>query len=142
MTTPSERRALADRVEAGETSREIELAIMNACFVDRKMPFPWVFSIADTDRLGLIVQDIPDPVFIKLPADYVSVRALPRFLTSLDAAHSVMPEGWVVDVKAWTDRVCVVAFREECAMGFANTECAARVAAGLRARAHVMEVGK
>jgi hypothetical protein len=96
--TPAERNALADRIEAEAPSRELDAAIYNA------------------------VPDGPNRKAERLPVDRWESRfddgwrtmwadredkycePLKRYTTSLDAAMTLVPEGWFVDISIRPER--------------------------------------
>lgn len=137
--TPEELEALADRVEAGAaTNAEIACAI-------RWSPS----SLRDWMRGGVIdgslhLRPTSDDWFgVYRAGESAPLDAFQSalWLSSLDAAAQVMPAGWHIDLHRWEHRTSVLACRKGCVMAIAPTECAARVAAGLRARAHVLRNG-
>jgi hypothetical protein len=119
MTEPAVLRSLADRVEREPPSRELQEAIATA--------------------LGWECGADGQSVFWRDPATDAWQMGLPEWLTSIDAAASMMPEGWRVaslfmwpDPKEWR---CTMIRSGESECGIAPTEPQARVAAALRARA-------
>lgn len=140
--TPKDIEALAGRVEAGETGSDTEEAISAILGI-----------IPAGDGWGQMV------------AGYWEKRDAPSYLTSLDAAARLMPANWAVAVETWPAAddgtpASVKVVARECqpdrkggpgmwhnpvrngrADGTAPTECAARVAAGLRAHAHILRKG-
>lgn len=121
--TPAELRALAKRVCEEQPSRELDAEIAET------LGFPKQICIGD----GLITEQRWVPWNLK------------HYTTSLDAAASLMPEGWrvyaIVDFGPDGPWVCEVQ-RDSKPMRVnaeAPTEPAARVAAALLARAADME---
>lgn len=129
--TPEELEALADRVENESASLEIDRAVFAALGTH-------VLETRDRDRKAWWYPVRPGN---GCKADDHTINGVPRFTASLDAADQVMPAGWrVVTIyeTAFGKISASYAHREHGwgASGTAPTECAARVAAGLRARAH------
>ena len=130
MTTAAELRALADRVCAEEPSRELDADIAGVVGLPEWIALKYQKWLAGDD-------DTP-----ALQYEFRRVYA-PHYTTSRDDAAAMMPAGWFVTIREYSDLWRVFACSRSSAIDNtdAPTEPRARTAAALRVRAAVMEDG-
>jgi len=123
MTKADELNALADRVEREDESRKLDDAIWET--IEGRPSY----------ILGHPFKNGNPPRRTRLP--------IPAYTTSLDAAVTLVPEGWHVDVHdwRWSEEPCWAVAIQRVSGTYtsisvkAKTEAMARVSAALRARA-------
>lgn len=131
--------ALAARCEAGESGRQLDADLAAASQYLPDEVSAYVRRVASEWRIkkdGLYVFQAEEP-------DVGLVRiAPPHFTASIDAAASLMPDGWWVEVTVYPSNTRAMAVTmpgngTKTAVGSATTEALTRAALACRVRAHL-----